>query len=269
LAFAIDLVAVILLGLGLLRGWLKGFVTQIGQLAALAVAWILAELFGPLLEPAFRGVPEIPPMVVEPLGFLAAFLVVYALGSLAVWRISSRLREASRTLSSFDRLLGLGLGGLKGAVMIYLAVIALMVVHRVTGKLPVAYASSHVGRFVMRHNILDGEAFPRAKALVKLGWLLRTHAPGDLAIDPHFGAMMAHPKAAFLWSPEMAWALATQDWPKLVADERVWDLLDEPEVQAHLNAMEWDQAPAQGKPPPAPPVEVPWVPMPYPPKGRP
>jgi hypothetical protein len=36
-------------------------------------------------------------------------------------------------------------------------------------------------------------------------------------------------------------ALIDQDWVTVLKNEQVWDLLDEPDIQEHLNAIEEDE----------------------------
>jgi membrane protein required for colicin V production len=129
-----------------------------------------------------------------------------------------------------------------------LILVGLIMANRTTGKVPIPYASSVTGAWVMQHNLFESEEFPRAKALVKLGYLLHEKDAAALATDPHFQAILAHPKAAVLRQPEVAGALARGDWMTVVRHEGLLDLLDESEIQEHLNAIEWrDEHPAHDK----------------------
>jgi hypothetical protein len=75
---------------------------------------------------------------------------------------------------------------------------------------------------------------------VKLGYLLHEKDAVALAANPHFQAILSHPKASVLREPEVAAALARGDWMTVVRHEGLLDLLDESEIQEHLNAIEWE-----------------------------
>ena len=147
-----------------------------------------------------------------------------------------------------DRIAGLAIGGAKSLLYCYIAIVAVIMMHRMGGAIPIDYADSVAGRWVAQNNFLDSDDFPRAKALVKLGLVLSRKDSADLALDPHFQAILMHPKAAPLRTPEVIAALAQQNWLFLVEQEAFWDLLDEPEIQDHLNALEADTAPAHTPP---------------------
>ena len=108
----------------------------------------------------------------------------------------------------------------------------------------------------MQHNFFESEELPRAKALVKLGYLLHRKDAVTLASDPHFQAILEHPKAEVLRSPEVAGALARGEWVTLVQSDALLDLLDESEIQEHLNAIEWTDEQRDG-------TEVPKLVLPH------
>ncbi|MCB9787255.1 MAG: CvpA family protein [Deltaproteobacteria bacterium] len=253
---ALDILAGVVVLWGLVRGWLRGLLFQLGQIGMLAVAFVAARSLRGVVEPWLGDVFGARPMVRESLAFFLVFLVVAVIGTFIVRRFTSDLHRLSGTLTAGDRILGAAAGALKGALVAYLLVVALIMANQITGAVPVPYASSTTGRFVMSHNFLESEEFPRAQALVKLGWLLGTRSAVDLVEDPHIAAILEHPKAQVLRSPEVMQALAASDWLALVGNEAIWDLLDEPDIQAHLEAIEWQEAqepaPAPGALPPAP-----------------
>jgi membrane protein required for colicin V production len=116
---ALDIVTVILVGAGLIFGFLRGFVAEILSL----FAWILAIL-------ALRYFHEpVAAMLSGPVGsgawllaFVLVFGIVFALGKLASRRLGGRVRRS--VVGPVDRLLGGGFGALKGligATLLYLA----------------------------------------------------------------------------------------------------------------------------------------------------
>jgi uncharacterized membrane protein required for colicin V production len=247
---ALDILAGVVVLWGLIRGWLRGLIFQLGQIGMLAIAFIAARSLRGIVEPWLVEVFGARPMVRETLAFFVVFALTYLVGTFLIGRFTSDIHRLSDTLSGGDRLFGAAAGALKGGLVVYLGVVALIMANQTTGSVPIPYASSTTGRFVMSHNFLESEEFPRAQALVKLGWLLGTRKAVDLVGDPHINAILEHPKSAVLRSPDVMVALAASDWLSLIGNEGIWDLLDEPDIQEHLEAIEW-QSPDSAKPEPA------------------
>ncbi len=248
---ALDVVVLIVVLLGALRGLAQGFLYQLGQLAVAILAFFLARWGGGLVAPHLEGLGA-SPQASGLLAFLVVFGVIYVIGGIFVSLATRPIRQSDRTLGWLDRSIGAALGTAKAALLVYVAVVALIIVHRTTGKLPLPYDDSETGRWVVAHNVLESDAFPRVRATVKLGAVLQRRTAGELASDPHMLAILAHPKAAFLRSPEMVDAMQRGDWVTVLGDERVWALLDDPDVQRELDAIELGDAP-----PPAPQAEAP------------
>lgn len=122
-----------------------------------------------------------------------------------------------------------------------------------TGKLPIPFGSSISGRWVMQHNFLDSEEFPRAKALAQIVLIKTKYSDAELAQNPHVQAILQNPKAQALLTPEIMRAVGEGDFVTLLSADEVWDFLDEPDVQQHLNAIEL-AAPSEA---PAPTAEAP------------
>jgi uncharacterized membrane protein required for colicin V production len=236
----IDLVVALLVGVSLFRGWVRGFLFQLGQAAWALASFLVARTLGPSLEGTVIDLGAAEHMA-NTLAFCAVFVPVFAIGSFIIYRVTREFHESVKGLTSMDRFLGMTLGGLKGCLLVYIGFVVLIMSHRLGGHLPVPYATSASGRFVMENNFLDSDEFPRAralKAIVKLGYLTSTAGPAELIRDPHFRAILTHPKAECLRSQEIMGALIRQDWVAVLSNEEVWDLLDEPEIQEHLNAIE-------------------------------
>jgi membrane protein required for colicin V production len=119
---ALDIVVILLVGAGLLFGWLRGFVCEVLSL----FAWFLAIVALRYLHEPVRD------LLVRPVGTLAgasvlAFVIVFGLvflgGKLASRRLGSRVRQS--VVGPLDRVLGAGFGALKGligATLLFLAV---------------------------------------------------------------------------------------------------------------------------------------------------
>ena len=237
----LDIIALVIIVWAMVRGWLRGLLFQMGQIGLLGLAYVAGRTFSSALSDWLLGLVALPPAIGESAGFFAVFGCVYGVGIFVLRSFTKDLHEAFESLSNNDRTLGALVGVVKGALLVYLAFVGLIMANRATGSVPVPYASSVTGAWVMQHNFLESEEFPRAKALVKLGYLVHHKDAVTLATDPHFQAILEHPKAEVLRSPEVAGALARGEWVSLVQNDALLDLLDESEIQEHLNAIEWTE----------------------------
>ncbi|PIE18982.1 MAG: hypothetical protein CSA66_03300 [Proteobacteria bacterium] len=240
MGIAIDILVALFLVWSLLRGWTQGLLYQLGQMALVVLGYFVARGLGGFVADPIAKEAALPPHVADAVGFFAIFLLVVLIGAFFVRKITRDLLSLSDGLSTTDRAIGVLVGGAKGLLIAYLVIVGLIMAHRMTGKLPIPFASSIAGRWVMQHNFLDSGVFPGAKALAKLAWLVSTRDSQQLAGDPHVQALMANPKAQTLIAdPEVLRALGAKDYLSLLGNETVWTFLDDPQVQAHLDAIEW------------------------------
>ena len=113
-----DIAVLILVGMGAITGFMRGFVQEVFALAA----WVLAlvaihNLHTPLTDALLPYVKNVSGASV--LGFAILLLVPYAIVKL----LSDRLGSASRNsvLGPIDRVIGFGFGAVKGIVITVLA----------------------------------------------------------------------------------------------------------------------------------------------------
>jgi membrane protein required for colicin V production len=116
---ALDILVVLLVGAGLVFGFLRGFVFELLSL----FAWILA-----ILALRYFHAPAVE-MLQGPVGngawllaFVLVFGAVFLLGKLASHRVGGQVRRS--VVGPIDRVLGAGFGALKGllgATLLYLA----------------------------------------------------------------------------------------------------------------------------------------------------
>ena len=113
-----DIAVLVLVGLGAITGFLRGFVQEILALAAWVIAlFAIHNLHTPMtgwLEPHVGSGAG-----ATVLAFALLLLVLYGIVKL----VANRMGEASRdsVLGPIDRLLGFGFGAMKGMVIIVLA----------------------------------------------------------------------------------------------------------------------------------------------------
>ena len=118
---ALDIIVLLLMGLGALAGLARGFVTEVLSLLAWVAGFAAVRFFytpGKAIALRFTGTEAGAAVLAFAVLFLAGYLVVRALAG----GIGSRTRNS--LVGPLDRLLGLGFGGLKGllaASVLYLA----------------------------------------------------------------------------------------------------------------------------------------------------
>jgi membrane protein required for colicin V production len=118
---ALDIIVLVLVGGGLVLGWLKGFVGEVLSLAA----WIVAIVFLRLLHtPATNALTGIvgTRSGAAVLAFVLVFGIVFLIGKLVARRIGGGVKKS--VIGPIDRVLGGGFGAVKGlilATLLYLA----------------------------------------------------------------------------------------------------------------------------------------------------
>jgi membrane protein required for colicin V production len=119
---ALDILVLLLVGAGLVLGWLRGFVAELLSLFAWFFAIVaLRYLHEPVRDLLVRPVGTVAGASV--LAFAIVFGLVFLAGKLASRRVGARVRQS--VVGPVDRLLGAGFGGLKGligATLLFLAV---------------------------------------------------------------------------------------------------------------------------------------------------
>ena len=121
---ALDILVVVLVGAGLVFGFLRGFVAEILSLfawflAIFALSWFHAPVAELLRGPVGSGAWL--------LAFVLVFGTVFLLGKLASRRLGGRVRKS--VVGPIDRILGGGFGALKGLIVATLVYLALNFVY--------------------------------------------------------------------------------------------------------------------------------------------
>jgi membrane protein required for colicin V production len=118
---ALDIIVLVLVGGGLVFGWLKGFVGEVLSLAAWIVAIVFLKLFHAPVAHALQGAVGTSAGAAM-LAFVLVFGLVFLAGKLIARRVGAGVRRSF--IGPVDRLLGAGFGALKGliaATLLYLA----------------------------------------------------------------------------------------------------------------------------------------------------
>lgn len=131
-----DILLVIILVLSALDGLKRGLIKQLIQLAGVIVAIVLAYKWGPALgqsltgvlkiEERFSAISAVADIVYNALGYLLVFLGVLVLARLAAVAVGSIARVP--VLGAMDKLGGLVVGAVRGALIVLALVWVLNVV---------------------------------------------------------------------------------------------------------------------------------------------
>ncbi len=118
---ALDIIVILLVGAGLVFGFLRGFTFEILSLLAWFMAIIALRYFHEPVRDMLVG-PVGTVAGASVLSFVLVFGIVFIAGKLASRRVGGRIRKS--VVGPVDRVLGSGFGALKGligATLLYLA----------------------------------------------------------------------------------------------------------------------------------------------------
>jgi len=120
----LDIIFIVLLGLLVLRGFLKGFTGEFFSIASVALGIIAAFLLfksgGAFLRERYIQVPFLP----EILAFIAIFVIVFIAGKLLEHIIQDIVKRLN--LHTFDKVMGIFLGLAEGFALIILVLFVLV-----------------------------------------------------------------------------------------------------------------------------------------------
>lgn len=116
----VDVVIIFIIVLSALFGLFRGFMQESISLAKWIIATWIAATFAPKLAPMLPAAIEAE-AVRQAISFASLFIVVFILGTVVAHLVSRILAKTG--LTSLDRVLGLGFGILRGAVIIIIFVI--------------------------------------------------------------------------------------------------------------------------------------------------
>ena len=116
----VDVIIIFVIVLSALFGLLRGFMQESISLAKWIIATWIAATFAPKLAPMLPAAIESEP-VRQAISFATLFIIVFILGTLVAYLVSRLLIKTG--LTSLDRVLGIGFGILRGAIIIIIFVI--------------------------------------------------------------------------------------------------------------------------------------------------
>lgn len=110
---ALDIIVILLVGGGLVFGWLRGFVAEVLSLFAWFLAILALRLLHAPVSRALEGAVGTPSGAAV-LAFIIIFGLVFIGGKMASRRLGGRVRNS--IVGPLDRVLGAAFGALKGLI---------------------------------------------------------------------------------------------------------------------------------------------------------
>jgi membrane protein required for colicin V production len=123
---ALDIIVILLVGGGLVFGWLRGFVAEVLSLFAWFLAILALRVVHPPLSAALEG-PIGTASGAAVLAFIIIFGVVFVGGKFISRRVGGRVRNS--IVGPLDRVLGAALGALKGLIGVTILFMILNIVY--------------------------------------------------------------------------------------------------------------------------------------------
>jgi membrane protein required for colicin V production len=123
---ALDILVILLVGAGLVFGWLRGFVAELLSLFAWFLALLALRLLHAPVASLLEGVIGTPSGAAV-LAFVLVFGLVFFAGKLASRRVGARVRNS--VIGPLDRVLGAAFGAVKGLIGITLLFLAFNLVY--------------------------------------------------------------------------------------------------------------------------------------------
>jgi membrane protein required for colicin V production len=116
----VDVIIIFVIVLSAIFGLLRGFMQESISLAKWIIATWIAATFAPKLAPMLPTAFE-SEAVRQAISFVSLFILIFILGSVVAHLVSRLLIKTG--LTSLDRVLGIGFGILRGAIIIAIFVI--------------------------------------------------------------------------------------------------------------------------------------------------
>ena len=123
---ALDIIVILLVGGGLVFGWLRGFVAEVLSLFAWFLAILALRVLHPPLSHALEG-PIGTASGAAVLAFVIIFGLVFVGGKFASRRVGGRVRNS--IIGPLDRVLGAAFGALKGLIGVTILFMILNIVY--------------------------------------------------------------------------------------------------------------------------------------------
>jgi uncharacterized membrane protein required for colicin V production len=226
-----------------LLGLISGAIKQVAQWLAIAAAYIFAKPAGVALAPTLGPALGMPPAL-APIGLAAGLmLLTYLFGALALRFILKKIlpvQEKGRT----DRLIGLALGGAKGALLGWVVLSVALAFEEPLAKagfdLEKKTKDSHAAAFTRGHNLFDSLKMPAMESAKKFAALQgNPQALQEMLNDPKARELLDNPEIKkALNDPELRRLAQSGNPAAILQDPRVKKMLEDPEIAKKLEELQ-------------------------------
>ncbi|TXD39686.1 CvpA family protein [Lujinxingia vulgaris] len=230
-------------------GWRSGALRQIVRIIAAIAVVIASSWISPWVRDAVFDAPGPATPGVEALSLLMAAVGIYVGVVLAGWVAVRILRATSQTLGKLDRLAGAGLGGIKGLILVYFAVVLVVLIEtpltRYDPDNALGLREGRAAEFVREHNVLAPWQFPDLRRLhdALMSGQLAAESGAHDKVRAHGRAadfLRRDLVASMLNDDDLMSAVRQDHYPLTLADARVRELLNDREAVTALRRVHWE-----------------------------
>ncbi len=187
-----DIACIVIIGLSIMFGVLKGFVLQIFKVAGIIGAIFLIKYMRPDIEAWLVNALGIESKVASFLVVPSVFFGVFVIVSIFTYIVRTSLKKAR--FGSADRILGLVLGAVKGAVICGAVFFAL-----------VQYPGASIKKSLSDHRVfINSWGANRLVEFAEKPWI-RSYLPADFGFNAR-AMLIETAKETHLFIPEVFWA---------------------------------------------------------------
>lgn len=240
----VDIICLALMALLFVLGVISGFLSQIIRIAALVAACLLASPLSPYAEDLLMKKIEVDSglghMLSLFLAWLASYVVLILIGAI----VARIIRGSSKSLKFLDRVLGGVLGGLKGALIVYLAVCAILVFQKPLEKFIspdyLELKGSRLAAFARDNNILQRLDLPDAGKLSDVvSALANEKQRKTLARDPIIKKIQQTPVfQELLQDSDFTKAASEKNLGKILKNKGFQKAVNDPEIRKLLSEVD-------------------------------
>jgi len=227
---ALDIVCVVFVLAFLILGLLSGFLSQVVRIAALVGAFLLAYPASTYSKTLLAKWMDVETLIGDLLSLFLAWMACYLALILIGTILVKIIRGSSQSIKFLDRILGGGLGAIKGFLIVYLIACALVLLRDPLQKLiPDKYLdlkTSRLAVFAEQHNVFSMVGIPDVEKLKGL-----TQALGD-----------KEKRRVLIHDPAMKEITQNKSFQRLMNDKEFQKAVDRKELSAILNNKSFREA---------------------------
>lgn len=245
---SVDVLSLLICIVLVVLGWRSGALRQLLRMMAVIALVLGAPFISPIIrELLFQQSGTASPGI-EVLCLFLAGLAIYLSVSLGAWLMIKILRAASPTLGLLDRVGGASIGALKAAILIYLGIGLIVLLHEpLRGYDPdnkLGLREGILTNFVHTYNVMAPWQFPdlgRLHQALRVGVLVQELGAFEAVRDePDAAELLRDERVEELLADQalMEW-VASDQYPMTLADGRVRDLLNDKKFVKRLKSVNW------------------------------